>query len=234
MSTEKSTPVGHSVLRALRSDNISDRSRAFDLILVTFWKAVYKHVRRQWTRPSEEAKTLTLAFFSRVMQAGFFDRYDPKSKRLRTFLREEVDTFVSATGGAVPGTESLDLNFREAEEDLTLHPANEQIPAEELFDSEWVRNVFTLAIEQLHNSLESQGKSIHFKLFQRYDLQDRSGGEEVSLEQVAQEFSLPLSDVAMYLNDSRQLLRANILNLLRSFTSSDDELRREARSLFGL
>jgi len=213
---------------------VSERSRAFDLILILFWKAVYKHIRRQWGKPMEDAKTLTLGFFSRAVQSDFYGQYDPKTKRLRTFLREQVDLFLSATGDSALEPESLDLQFNEAEEELSRDPSDRQSSPEELFDGEWSRSLFTLAIEQLHNYLESQGKIQHFRLFQRYDLQDRSSGESVPLDRVAQEFSLPLSDVALYLNDARQSLRSIILDLLRSFTSSDEEFRREARSLLGL
>jgi len=168
------------------------------------------------------------------MQSDFYDRYEPNTKRLRTFLREQLDVFLSSTGNIALEPESLDLQFNEAEEELSRDASDRQSSAEELFDGECTRSLFTLAIEQLHNFLESQGKLQHFRIFQRYDLQDRSSSESASLELVAQEFSLPLSDVALYLNDARQSLRSIILDLLRSFTSSDEEFRREARSLLGL
>jgi hypothetical protein len=222
------------VFRAVRSDNVSDRSRAFELIVVVSWKAVHKYIRRRWGKSKENAKTLTLAFFSRMMQPDFFDRYDPARIRFRTFLREQIDQFISTEGAVAPEPESLALDFQLAEEELALEPIEPDQPFEEYFDAEWIRSLFTLAIEQLHNLLESQGKLLHFKLFQRFDLQDRSGGENITLDQVAQEFSLSTSDAASCLSDVRQSLSAIILDLLRSFTSSNEELRQEARTLFGL
>jgi len=218
----------------VRSDNVSDRSRAFELIVVVSWKAVHKYIRRRWGKSKENAKTLTLAFFSRMMQPDFFDRYDPARIRFRTFLREQIDQFISTEGAVAPEPESLALDFQLAEEELALEPIEPDQPFEEYFDAEWIRSLFTLAIEQLHNLLESQGKLLHFKLFQRFDLQDRSGGENITLDQVAQEFSLSTSDAASCLSDVRQSLSAIILDLLRSFTSSNEELRQEARTLFGL
>jgi len=218
----------------VRSDNVSDRSRAFELIVVVSWKAVHKYIRRRWGKSKENAKTLTLAFFSRMMQPDFFDRYDPARIRFRTFLREQTDQFISTEGAVAPEPESLALDFQLAEEELALEPIEPDQPFEEYFDAEWIRSLFTLAIEQLHNLLESQGKLLHFKLFQRFDLQDRSGGENITLDQVAQEFSLSTSDAASCLSDVRQSLSAIILDLLRSFTSSNEELRQEARTLFGL
>lgn len=218
----------------MRSDNVSDRSRAFELIVVVSWKAVHKYIRRRWGKSKENAKTLTLAFFSRMMQPDFFDRYDPARIRFRTFLREQTDQFISTEGAVAPEPESLALDFKLAEEELALEPIEPDQPFEEYFDAEWIRSLFTLAIEQLHNVLESQGKLLHFKLFQRFDLQDRSAGGNITLEHVAQEFSLSTTDASSRLSDVRQSLSAIILDLLRSFTSSNEELRQEARTLFGL
>jgi hypothetical protein len=223
-----------SVLRAVRSDNVSDRSRAFELIVVVSWKAVHKYIRRRWGKSKDDAKTITLAFFSRMMRTDFFDRYDPARIRFRTFLREQIDQFISTEGAVASEPESLALDFQLAEEELALEPIDPNQPFEQSFDGEWVRGLFTLAIEQLHNDLEAHGRLLHFRLFQRFDLQDRSGGENITLDQVAQEFSLSATEVASCLSDVRQSLRTIILDLLRSFTSSNEELRQEARSLFGL
>lgn len=218
----------------MRSPNESERTRAFELIIATHWRAIYKYVRRRWNKSSDVAKDLTLGFLSRMMQMGFFDRYDPARIRFRAFLREQVDAFVSL--GQHPSAESelLLLDFSTAEEELAHDPLPSNQSYVELFDSEWVRSLFTLAIEQLHSTLESQGKLLHFKLFQRFDLQDRLSEEAISLEQLAQEFSLSTTEAASCLSDTRQSLNTIVLDLLRSFTSSNNEFRQEARSLFGL
>jgi hypothetical protein len=218
----------------MRSDNVSERSRAFELIVVVSWKAIHKYIRRRWGKSKDDAKTLTLAFFSSMMRSDFFARYDPARLRFRAFLREQIDLYISAEGDVGPEPESLALDFKLAEEELALEPIEPDQPFEEYFDAEWIRSLFTLAIEQLHNLLESQGKLLHFRLFQRFDLQDRSSGGNITLEQAAQEFSLSTTDAASYLSDVRQSLSTIILDLLRSFTSSNEELRQEAHTLFGL
>lgn len=225
---------GFSVVKALRGGNVSDRSRGFELIVVVSWKPVYKYLRRQWQKSSDDAKALTLRFFSRVIETDFLSRYDPARLRFRAFVREQVDLFASTKQSTESESESLALDFGSAEEEYALDQHDPNQSAEAFFDGEWARSLFTLAIEQLHNTLESQGKLVQFKLFQRFDLQDRSGGETISHDQLAREFSLPISEVANGLSAVRQRLSSIVLDLVRSFSTTDDEFRKEARSLFGI
>jgi hypothetical protein len=232
--TDNTFSSGFSVVKALRSGNVSDRSRGFELLVVVSWKPVYKRLRRRWGKSSEDAKMLTLRFFSIVMGADFLSRYAPAMLRFRAFIREEVDRFVTSEEGSELEPESLALDFGLAEEEYAIDPQDPNQTADEFFDSEWARSLFTLAIEQLHNTLESEGKLVQFKLFQRFDLQDRSGGEVLTHDQLAGEFSLPVSEVTSDLADVRRRLSSIVLDLVRSFSTADEEFRKEARSLFGI
>jgi hypothetical protein len=232
--TDNTFSSGFSVVKALRSGNVSDRSRGFELLVVVSWKPVYKRLRRRWGKSSEDAKMLTLRFFSIVMGADFLSRYAPAMLRFRAFIREEVDRFVTSEEGSELEPESLALDFGLAEEEYAIDPQDPNQTADEFFDSEWARSLFTLAIEQLHNTLESEGKLVQFKLFQRFDLQDRSGGEVLTHDQLAGEFDLPVSEVTSDLADVRRRLSSIVLDLVRSFSTADEEFRKEARSLFGI
>lgn len=168
------------------------------------------------------------------MEADFLSRYAPAKLRFRAFVREEVDRFVSSESDAESEPESLALDFGSAEQEFTQDPQDPNQSAEAFFDNEWARSLFTLAIEQLHNALDSQGKLDQFKLFQRFDLQDRSGGQALTYDELAREFSLPVSEITGTLADVRQQLSSIVLDLVRSFSTTDDEFRKEARSLFGI
>jgi hypothetical protein len=225
---------GFSVANALQSSNVADRSRGFELLVVVSWKPVYKYLRRRWGKSSDDAKALTLRFFSRVMKADFLTRYVPARERFRAFVREEIDLFASTREDAASEPESLALDFGSAEEEYAMDPEDLNQPAEAFFDDEWARSLLTLAIEQLHNTLESEGKLAQFRLFQRYDLQDRSGGETMTYDELAREFSLPVEEVRHGLAGVRQQLSSIVLSLIRSFSTTDDDFRKEARSLFGI
>lgn len=234
MPTDTTSPSGFSVPKALQSSNVSDRSRGFELLVVVSWKPVYKYLRRRWEKSNEDAKALTLRFFSRVMETDFLNRYAPARLRFRAYVREEVDRFVSAETEATTEPESLALDFDSAELEYTQDQQDPDQSAETFFDNEWARSLFTLAIEKLHNALDSQGKLDRFRLFQRFDLQDRSGGQTLTYDELAHEFSLPVSEITGTLADVRQQLSSIVLDLVRSFSTTDDEFRKEARSLFGI
>lgn len=46
-------------------------------------------------RPARDAEDLAQEFFSRAVQRGFFDDYDPERARFRTYLRTCLDRFAA-------------------------------------------------------------------------------------------------------------------------------------------
>ena len=117
-------PTHWSAVLAARSDDPGERSRALDLLIAAYWKPVYKYIRIRWNKPREDAQDLTQEFFTRVIEKGFLDRYDPAKARLRTFLRVCVDGMVAneakAAGRLKRGGDAvhLSLDFDSAETEL--------------------------------------------------------------------------------------------------------------------
>jgi DNA-directed RNA polymerase specialized sigma24 family protein len=229
-----------SAIVAAGSDNEIERTRAFEILIGAYWKPVYKHIRVKWQKSNEDAKDLTQGFFARSMEKGFLNSYDPAKARFRTFMRICVDGFVAneeksgariKRGGSTP---TISLDFTVADEELSLEIRDPSVSTDEYFDNEWVRSLFALAIEELYRQLESQGKSLHFKLFQQYDLQDRESGPKITYEQLAGEFSIPVTDVTNHLAFARREFRRIALEHLRALTASEDEFREEAQALFGV
>ena len=103
---------------------------------------------------------------------------------------------------------------------------------EDFFEREWVRSVFSLSLERLRQEFEQRGKLTHFRLLEFYDIDE--GGKELTYEQVARQFSLKASDVTNYLAYARREFRRIVLDQLREMTGSEEEFRREARTLLGI
>ncbi len=103
---------------------------------------------------------------------------------------------------------------------------------EDAFDREWARSLFALGVQRLGAHLEAEGKALHFRLFERYDLRDDD--DRLSYSQLGTEFGLTSTDVTNYLALARREFRRCVLDQLREMTASDDEFRREAQSLLGL
>lgn len=190
----------------------------------------------KWNLGSDDAADFTQEFFTRLLEKEFLDSYDSNKGRLRTFLRTCADRLFMKQmrdsnrlkHGA--GSVHLALDFDEAERELakvagTASPENS-------FDKEWVRSLFALGVQRLRASCESQGKLIHFALFQRYDLDD--GDSKPTYAQLAAEFGLSATDVTNYLAFARREFRRCVLDQLREMTATDEEFRREAQFLLGV
>jgi hypothetical protein len=87
--------------------------------------------------------------------------------------------------------------------------------------------VFAIAVDRLRDELDRRGKSIHFLLFQSYDLDDA----KLSYKDLAERHGIPATDVTNYLALARREFRRILLDLLREMTASDREFRAEARAL---
>ena len=228
-------PTRHSVVLAAQSDDPDVRSRGIEAITAAYWKPVYKYVRMKWNVATEDAADFTQEFFTRLLEKEFLDSYDSSKGRLRTFLRTCADRlFMNQVRDSQRlkrgvGSVHLSLDFGEAEQELATMPQSES--PEDCFDKEWVRSLFVLALQRLRASCESGGKTMHFELFERYDLEDAD--PKPSYAQLANEFGLAATDVTNYLAFARREFRRCVLDQLREMTVSEEEFRREAQALLG-
>ena len=222
------------IVRARSTDQVV-RQRAFETILASYWKPVYKYVRLKWQAGNEDAKDLTQGFFANAFEKNHFANYDASKASFQTFLRTCLDGFIAnerkagarlKRGGDF---EHFQFDFVAAEDEFAAHAAANLNP-EEYFHREWVRWMFTLAVEALRQRCEASGKTIHFQLFERYDLAE----EAVSYASLAKEFGLDQTTVTNYLAAARRDFRRLVLDKLREITATDEEFRREARSLLGV
>lgn len=221
-----------------RSDDQVVRRRAFDTILASYWKPAYKYIRLKWRADNEDAKDLTQGFFANAFEKNHFASYDVSKASFQTFLRTCLDGFVAnerkagrrlKRGGEM---NHYQLDFAEAENELAAHTATATLSPEDYFHREWVRWMFSIAVEAFRRHSEEKGRFVHFQLFERYDLNDDR--REVSYASLAAEFGLEVVTVTNYLAAARRDFRRIVLEKLREITASDDEFRTEARSLLGV
>lgn len=230
--------TNHSAIVAARSDDHDVRSRAFDTILKSYWKPVYKYVRFKWQADNEDAKDLTQGFFANAFEKNYFAGYDAAKASFQTFLRTCLDGFVAnerKAGRRLKRGGDMDhyqLDFVTAEDELAAHAASPSLSPEDYFHREWVRWMFTLSVDALRQRCNETGRSVHFQLFESYDLKDDSSS--VSYASLAKEFGLEPATVNNYLAAVRRDFRRIVLEKLREITATDEEFRTEARSLLGV
>jgi DNA-directed RNA polymerase specialized sigma24 family protein len=230
-------PTRHSVIERLRKDDAVERRSAFGDLADAYWKPVYKHLRATWQLSPEDAQDLTQGFFSDAFEKGWLARYEPGKARFRTFVRVCVDRFAmnarQAASRAKRGGDLriVSLDFDEAEREVRAQALTAPADADGFFRQEFVRSLFGRAIQLTRTEMEATGRSVHFTLFTRYDLDP---ADDVSYAALAKEFSLTESQVTNYLSLVRRTFRTHALACLRGICGSEDEFQREARELFGM
>ncbi len=237
----KFPPTRWSVIDAVRSHDAGERQRALETLFAAYWKPVYKYVRVRWNRPAEDAQDLTQGFFAELLERELLAKYDPGKSRLRTYLRVCVDSFVINEDKAVRRQKRggnvfhVALDFAAAEGELdgvaidaAAIPSPESL--EEFFAKEWVRSLFTLAVEDLRKLCETREREVSFQLFEEYDL---DGDESISYDGLARKYGIPATDVTNALAWARREFRRIALARLRETCGSDAEFQREARAVFG-
>ena len=226
----------HSVVAAAQGRDPAERGRALDAITSSYWRPVYKYVRLRWRIEREDAEDFTQDFFSRLLEKDFLASYDPAKGKLRTFLRTCIDRlFLNQSRDAhrqKRGDNAIhvSLDFEEAEHELAASSLT--VSPEDYFEKEWVRTLFALAVERLREQCQAAGKTVHFTLFERYDLGEADA--RPSYAALAEQFQIAVTDVTNYLAFARREFRRAVLAQLRDMTGSDEEFQREAQSLLGV
>lgn len=231
----------HSVLAAVRGGDSEEKSRALDLLFAAYWKPIYKYIRLKFSRPPQDAQDLTQGFFAELLERELLARFDPAKSRLRTFLRLCADSFVlnemKSAGRQKRGGSAvhLALDFAAAEGELsaqTIDPAAIPSPdnLEEFFEKEWIRSLFSLAVEDLRNLCRLKKKEKAFAIFEEYDLEPSEG---VSYAQLAGKHGMTATELNNSLAWARREFRQLALQRLQELCGGQEEFEREARALFG-
>jgi RNA polymerase sigma-70 factor (ECF subfamily) len=229
-----------SLVAALRSPDEAIRVRAHSTLAEAYWKPIYTYVRLKAGREHEEAADLTQEFFARLVEKDWLARFDASKARLRTYLRVLADGLVAnewkAKGRVKRGgsLQVLSLDFDAVRREAEEHRVAGELSPEDLFEREWVRSVFSMAVERFRETCVKDGKELRFALFSAYDLEGDAAVERPRYEDLARRFETTAVDVTNQLAGARRDFRRIVLDLLRELTVSDAEFRLEARALLGI
>lgn len=219
-----------SVVAALASEDAAERSRAFETLAAIYWKPLYKYARFALSRGAADAEDLTQDFLARSFERNSLSTYDPSTASFRTFLRTLFDRHAANETRAATRQKrggGLDrVDAASAEEELA-RDSESTVASDEYFQREWVRSVFSLAIDRVRRSIDPQT----FAILEAYDL---DSDDRVTYRALGQRFGLPETTVTNRLATARRAFRETVLELLREITVSDHEFRREARALLGV
>jgi hypothetical protein len=210
-----------------------ERTGAIEHVIATHWKPLYKYLRLRYEIASSEAEAMMQGFLTEVQSKGFLDEFDGGKLHIRSFLRVKLDEFATRQKTTPIEGPALPIDCSMAEEELRTEQREPSQSPEEYFESEWLRNIFTLAVEELYGTLQQQGKTVQFFLFLRHDLQQGTGGERLPLDELAKELSISPDTAKIYLKETRGTYQGVVTDLIQSLTTSSVEFRKEVRLMFG-
>lgn len=202
---------------------------AMEAIIVAYWKPAYKHVRAKWRRSNDDAKDLIQGFFAASSFPSALARFDAARGSFRNYLRTCLDHYVLKQDEFMSrekrGGMAETLDFDEAEREMAASPSPSP---EEVFEREWQRQMFALALEDLRHYAVSTGRELQFRIFEQYDLAE---GDRPRYADLAREHNVAESAVVNYLAWARRELRRRVVDRLAKVTSGAAELRSETRAL---
>jgi len=198
---------------------------ALERVLALYWKPVYHFIRRRFGKGNEDAKDLAQGFFATAIERKFFERFDPNRASFRTYLRMAVEHFASNEHAASHRQKrSGEVVFEPVEEF-----ASEDLSPEQVFEREWQRQLFGLAIDDLRILCKDTGREVHWLIFEAYDLTD---DERPSYAELARRFGIAETTVTNYLAWVRRTLRSLVTERMRGVTAGERELREEMRRIW--
>jgi len=200
-------------------------NEALERVSALYWKPVYRFIRVKFRTNNEDAKDLTQSFFATALQRDFFARFDPAKASFRTYLRMAVERFAA--------NEHAAANRQKRGGGVEFEPVEDQAVTtespEEVFEREWQRQLFALALDDLRAHCETCGKQVQFEIFEAYDL---AGGDRPSYSGLAARYGIAETSVTNYLAWARRMLRQYVTERLRGVTAGERDLRDEMRRLW--
>ena len=147
-----------SLILAAADPRSTSAESALAALCEIYWFPVYAFVRRTGAS-IDDAKDLTQAFFTRVLEKGYFKEARQERGRFRAFLLTAVRHFLSnerdarralKRGG---GQAMLPLEFDDGERRYLLEPVEDQTP-EHVYERRWALTVLDAALTRLSSRYE--------------------------------------------------------------------------------
>jgi len=228
------------VLLRVRSEDPRERAQALAAVAAVYWQPVFRHVRARWRLSGPEAEDAAQGFFAAALEKGWLERFDPARGRFRSYLLACLDGHVSHERRAAAarkrggGATFVPLEATGPDGEARELPLRDGCDLDAVFQREWARSVFTLALAALEARCAGAGRQVAFAVFRRCDVEGAEADERPSYARLAEEFGLSVAQVTNHLHGVRRELRVVVLDTLREITAGEQEFRAEARALLGV
>ncbi len=223
-----------SIVRDALADDPAARDRARNAIAASYWTPIHRYLVRRWQLDEDDARDVTQDFFARALERDLFHRFDPARARLRTYLRLCVDSHVRNTW-----KEESRLKRGGGSAHVTVDAIADTLAADDgeqdaWFEREWMRALFSDAVDALEKECRAANKEVQFAVFQRLDIHEAEAEKRSTYAELSASFAIPVTQVTNYLAWARRRMRTLVLERLRDQCATEEEFRNEARTVFGI
>jgi len=212
----------------------ADSHEGFEELCRRYWRPVYFFIRTSWAKTNDDAKDLTQAFFASLLEKDVVARYQQEKAAFRSFLKMLVRRFVTDEHrGAVRlkrggGTKLLRFEDADLQLEETLEDPQGADP-DRAFDQAWQDALVKYAVDAVRRRLVSQGREIHFRIFDEHDL--KGGARPPASADLAARFGLTDREVRNVLGAVRHAVKEEIRAELARQTRGPDEFEEEWNAL---
>ena len=213
-------------LQELRNPGTQARLAVMDLLAERYWKPVYHFLRLSYGKSNEDAKDLTQAFFTWLLERDLLGRFDPGRSSFRTFLKGILRNFAGNEHQALQrlkrggGVKAVPL----AAADLEAAGSGD---ADSLFDRVFLKDAVDRAVDRVRTRFQSGRRIVPFLAFEQYHF--AKDGPPPTYALVARKLGIKESDVRNYLHEVREAIRAEVK---AEFEGDGGEVPAEVASLF--
>jgi RNA polymerase sigma factor (sigma-70 family) len=196
-----------------------------------YWYPVYAFVRRSG-HSVDDAKDLTQAFFTRVLEKHYLKDARPERGRFRSFLLASVRHFLSnerdwrqtlKRGGRQT---HVPLDFGAGEHRYQLEPADELTP-ERVYEHRWTLAVLDKAMARLSSKYEQTGRQDLFGRLKPH----LTGDEPESYRELADALGVSDGSLRVAVHRLRKEFKATLRGAIAETVERDEDVDDELRYL---
>ena len=214
----------------------AERAReALEHLCTAYWRPLYTFARYSG-HTADDAKDLTQAFLTRVIETGGLGGADPDRGRFRSYLLGAMKHFMAnrrsrenarKRGG---GQRILDSDIAELESRIAV-PAQRSGPtdAERAFDRGWARETTEAALQTLRDEWAERGRAEHFEI-----LRHTLTGEGPARSDLAATLGMTENALGVAIHRLRQRYAALVREAVAGTVANEADIEDEMRYLVGV
>jgi RNA polymerase sigma-70 factor (ECF subfamily) len=221
------------VVLAAKDPSAPDRRDALQKLIETYWKPVYLFIRRKGN-DREAGKDLAQGFFTALLERNFLQYVQRDRGKFRTFLLTALEHYMAdehdraqalKRGG---GRSAFSLDFASAENEIAREPASPET-SDRVFRRDWALRVMSQALQGLKREFADSGRAEEFEALRLH--LSFTAKEAPSYAEVAKALGVSEGDVRNRIHRTRARYKEAILDVIRSYTETEDDAREELREL---